>query len=418
VSRSLSHPRDRSRVYLVALHDDGQPPRAHVFAFARHGTEQQIEEELRQLTALAPWRDPVSLPLNRHCTVKPPSEVFLARALARQRWFLAGALESFRRRWARFGLPLGNFNRPEATWFRDPPAFPPEEGALWRSGHSVFVVNLDEHRFVQAMALAWQALPVGLRPVWGYEVAIDQGRGFEYAGASGTFGSFHSAAESRKRWRAERAAAREGLVPGVIGVHAGRRRFLLEELTERAAKSRTSPDEEWRAEVRVCFDVVLAECVTEFLQQLAATARSHPDDPFSAVKRAWPRAYESLLTALRRGLVDFALGSVLPGPRRAYETSREEPLPSEAEGTAPITASHPSTLDSDELGRIVCDEFLEALRKRLTPAEQVAFDEELRDGDRRSLARRTGRSPQTVDVLWHRIREKAKKLRDQMENPP
>jgi hypothetical protein len=414
MSQTLSRLKGSPRAYLVALHDDGQQPRAHLFAFGRHGAELQIQEELERLTIPAPWRTPVRLLLRRRGTVMVPADVFLAPALARRQWFGPGALEAFRRRWSRFGVPLGNFNRPEATWFRDPPAFPAGDGALWRSGRSVFVVDLDRLRFVQAGAIAWSALPLGLRPVWGYEAAIDQGRGFEYAGPSGTFGTFHSAAESRNRWRGERAAAREDFVPGSAIVHPGRRPFVRQELGELAAQRGTSPEHEWRAEVRLAFEAVLAECVTAFFERLAKAARSRPDDPLPAVKKAWPRAYRSLLTTLRWALVDYTLASILPGRRRAYETSREEPMRNGVESTGTTADADPGALEDDPLERIAREEILDALRPRLTPAELEAFDAELRDEDRRSFARRTGRSPRTVDVLWRRIREKAKKLRSQM----
>lgn len=413
MSRTLSRLQGRPRAYLVALHDDGQQPRAHLFAFGRHGAERRIQEELERLTFPAPWRTPVRLPLGRRGTVAVPADVFLARALARRQWFAPGALEAFRRRWSRFGVPLGNFNRPEATWFRDPPALPAGAGALWRSGRSVFVVDLDQLRLVEAGAIAWSALPLGLRPAWGCDAAIDQGRGLEYAGALGPYGTFRSPAETRRRWRSERAAAREGFVPGLAIVHPGRRPFVRRGLEERAAQRGTSPEYEWRAEVRLAFEAVLAECVTAFRDRLAQAARSRPDDPLRVVQKAWPGAYRSLLTTLRRDLVNFAIGSVLPGRRRAYETSREEPLPREGDGTEPTTKSHPSTLEGDELGRIAWEEFLEALRPRLTRAELAVFDAELHDEARRSFARRTGRRRQTVDVLWLRIREKARKLRSQ-----
>ena len=433
MSQTLSRLKGSPRAYLVALHDDGQQPRAHLFAFGRHGAELQIQEELERLTIPAPWRTPVRLLLRRRGTVVVPADVFLAPALARLQWFGPGALEAFRRRWSKFGVPLGNFNRPEATWFRDPPEFPTGAGALWRSGRSVFVVDLDQLRFVQALGITWAVLPLGLRPVWGYEAAIDQGRGFEYAGPSGTFGTFHSAAESRKRWRGERAAAREDFVPGSVLVHPGRRPFLEQELRDRASQRGTSLEYEWRAEVRLAFEAllsaareavylafeaVLVECVTAFFQRLAKTARTHPDDPLRAAKKAWPGAYRSLLTTLRRALVDYTLASVLPGRRRAYETPREELLPAAVEGAGTAVEADPRALEGDELGRIAWEEFMEALRQRLTPAEREAFEAELHDEARRSFARRTGRSPQTVDVLWKRIRDKAKQLRSQMENPP
>ena len=84
------------------------------------------------------------------------------------------------------------------------------------------------------------------------------------------------------------------------------------------------------------------------------------------------------------------------------------------ESTGPTADADPGALDDDPLERIARKEILDALRTRLTSAELEAFEAALRDEDRRSFARRTGRSPQSVDVLWRRIREKAKKLRSQM----